>query len=216
MYRSAKPDAATPKIEADVLRCAVVFGLSMDYEVILLSRVKECFDATGDARAAVVEGLASTGRIITSAALIMVTVFAAFGLARSVETKALGIGLAIAVALDATFVRAILVPATLAIVGRSAWWGPAGLQRRARRIGTSQAARQPTRDAAVEGDTMNYSEVQGPRTVNRIESEGQAALPLTSCRADGHAGHAESQVTTVERDRRRIRTTFRSCAKPAR
>ncbi|MHB8294271.1 MAG: MMPL family transporter [Acidimicrobiales bacterium] len=121
-----------------ILIFAVVFGLSMDYEVILLSRVKEHFDATGDARGAVVAGLGSTGRIITSAALIMVTVFAAFGLAHSVETKALGIGMAIAVALDATVVRAVLVPAVLGVLGKWAWWSPGFLQRASARLALSE------------------------------------------------------------------------------
>ncbi len=108
---------------------AIVFGLSMDYEVFLLSRIREEHDRTGDNDAAVVHGLASTGRVITSAALIMVAVFLGFVSSPDPSTKMFGLGLATAIAVDATIVRMILVPATMRLLGEANWWLPAGLDR---------------------------------------------------------------------------------------
>ncbi|MFL5685954.1 MAG: MMPL family transporter, partial [Chloroflexota bacterium] len=108
---------------------AVVFGLSMDYEVFLLSRMKEVWDTTGDNTEAVARGLERSGRIVTSAALIVVVVAGSFAFADIVLIKALGLGVAIAVALDATVVRALLVPATMRLLGRWNWWMPASLER---------------------------------------------------------------------------------------
>jgi RND superfamily putative drug exporter len=108
---------------------AILFGLSMDYEVFLLSRVREEYVATGDNRQAVVRGLSSTARVITSAALIMISVFGAFVLTDDPNGKLFGVGLAVAVLLDATLVRMVLVPATMSIVGRANWWLPAWLDR---------------------------------------------------------------------------------------
>jgi putative drug exporter of the RND superfamily len=107
----------------------LVFGLSMDYEVLLLSRVREEYDRTGDNVKAVIAGLASTGRLITGAAAIMAAVFFGFGLARSVIIQAVGVGIGIAVVVDATIVRALLVPATMCLMGRWNWWRPAGWRR---------------------------------------------------------------------------------------
>jgi RND superfamily putative drug exporter len=107
----------------------LVFGLSMDYEVLLLSRVREEYDRTGDNVKAVIAGLASTGRLITGAAAIMAAVFFSFGLARSVILQAVGVGIGIAVVVDATIVRALLVPATMCLMGRWNWWRPAGWNR---------------------------------------------------------------------------------------
>ncbi|MFC8849651.1 MULTISPECIES: MMPL family transporter [unclassified Micromonospora] len=103
---------------------ALLFGLSMDYEVFLLSAVQEAWRATGDNRVAVRDGLAGTGRVITSAALIMVTVFAGFVLHTDPVIKMFGLGMAVAVAVDATVVRGLLVPATMALLGRANWWHP--------------------------------------------------------------------------------------------
>ena len=105
-----------------VLLFCAVFGLSMDYEVLMLSRMKEEYERTGDNTFAVAEGLERTGRLVTSAAAIMVTVFGAFALARVVVVKAMGVGLAVAVALDATLVRVLIVPATMRLLGRLNWW----------------------------------------------------------------------------------------------
>ena len=101
-----------------VILFCVLFGLSMDYEVFLLTRMKEVWDRTGDNTEAVARGLERSGRIVTSAALIVVVVAGSFAFADIVLIKALGIGMAIAVALDATVVRALLVPATMRLLGR--------------------------------------------------------------------------------------------------
>ncbi|RKH87488.1 MMPL family transporter, partial [Corallococcus praedator] len=106
-----------------LLFCAL-FGLSMDYEVLLLSRIREEWLRTGDNTHAVAEGLEQTGGLITSAAAIMVAVFAAFSLASVVVVKAMGLGMAIAVALDATLVRVLIVPSMMRLMGDLNWWGP--------------------------------------------------------------------------------------------
>ena len=108
---------------------AILFGLSMDYEVFLLSRVREEYVATGDNHEAVVRGLSSTARVITSAALIMISVFGAFVLSDDPNGKLFGVGLAVAVLLDATLIRMVLVPATMSLVGRANWWLPGWLDR---------------------------------------------------------------------------------------
>jgi len=112
-----------------VILFCVLFGLSMDYEVFLLSRMKEVWDRTGDNTEAVARGLERSGRIVTSAALIVVVVAGSFAFAEVVLIKALGIGVAVAVALDATVVRALLVPATMRLLGRWNWWIPRPLER---------------------------------------------------------------------------------------
>ena len=112
-----------------VLMFAILFGLSMDYEVFLLSRVREEFLRTGDAAGSVVTGLASTARVISSAALIMVAVFAGFALDSVVVIKMIGIGLATAIALDVTVVRLLLVPASMALLGRANWYLPRWMER---------------------------------------------------------------------------------------
>jgi RND superfamily putative drug exporter len=112
-----------------VMMFAILFGLSMDYEVFILSRVREEFLRTGDSRASVVNGLASTARVISSAALIMVAVFLGFAFDPNVAVKMVGIGLATAIAIDATLVRLILVPATMALLGRWNWYLPRFLDR---------------------------------------------------------------------------------------
>jgi RND superfamily putative drug exporter len=112
-----------------ILMFCTLFGLSMDYEVFLLSRVKEAYDKTGDNAAAVAIGLQRSGRIITSAALIVVVVSASFVTADIILVKALGLGIAIAVFLDTTVVRALLVPSTMQLLGRYNWYAPAWLLR---------------------------------------------------------------------------------------
>jgi len=108
---------------------AILFGLSMDYEVFLPSRVREEFVRTGDSHTSVVGGLSNTARVITSAALIMMSVFGAFVLGDDVNGKMFGVGLSVAVFLDATLVRMVLVPATMSLVGRANWWLPKWLDR---------------------------------------------------------------------------------------
>ncbi len=108
---------------------AILFGLSMDYEVFILSRVREDWVATGDATGSVVHGIAVSARVITAAALIMVSVFASFVLGDTPEIKMFGFGLAIAVALDATIIRMVVVPATMTLLGSRNWWLPRWLDR---------------------------------------------------------------------------------------
>jgi len=112
-----------------VIMFAVLFGLSMDYEVFLLSRVREEFLARGDTARAVTEGLARTARVITAAALIMVAVFGAFALSPDVSLKLIGLGLAAAILVDATIVRMVLVPAVMQLLGDRNWWLPRWLDR---------------------------------------------------------------------------------------
>ena len=106
-----------------ILFC-IVFGLSMDYEVLMLSRIHEEWERTGDNTLAVANGLQKTGRLITGAAAIMVVVFSAFGLSSVVILKQIGFGLALAILLDATIVRALVVPATMRLMGKANWWSP--------------------------------------------------------------------------------------------
>jgi uncharacterized membrane protein YdfJ with MMPL/SSD domain len=120
-----------------IIMFSVLFGLSMDYEVLLLSRIQEAYRRTGDNRASVAEGLAKTAGVITGAALIMVTVFSAFALAESITIKSIGVGMALAVLIDATIVRVLLVPATMRLMGRWNWWAPGPLGRLADRLGFS-------------------------------------------------------------------------------
>ena len=117
-----------------VIMFCVLFGLSMDYEVFLLSRMKEAWDKTGDNTEAVARGLERSGRIVSSAALIVVLVAGSFAFADIVLIKALGLGVAIAVALDATVVRALLVPATMRLLGKWNWWVPSRLDRALRDV----------------------------------------------------------------------------------
>ncbi|MFI0411332.1 MMPL family transporter [Actinomadura sp. 3N508] len=112
-----------------ILVLAIVFGLSMDYEVFLLSRIRERYAATGDPEDAVATGLQHTGRIITGAALLLIVVIAAFSASGIAFVKLIGIAMIIAVLLDATVVRALLVPATMRLLGRAAWWTPRRLRR---------------------------------------------------------------------------------------
>ncbi len=107
----------------------ILFGLSMDYEVFLLSRIRESYDATGDNAASVATGLARTARVITAAAAIMVVVFLSFVLGADVSVKQVGLGLAVAVLIDATVVRMVLVPAVMELLGKANWWLPRPLAR---------------------------------------------------------------------------------------
>ncbi|WP_132212302.1 MMPL family transporter [Kribbella steppae] len=131
-------DATNP-----VLLFAVLFGLSMDYEVFLLSRIREEYDRTGDNTQAVALGLQRTGGIITSAALLLIIVVAAFSTSGIVFVKMIGVGLVIAIALDATIVRALLVPATMRLLGRANWWAPGPLVRWWERNGFRESAEGP-------------------------------------------------------------------------
>ncbi len=114
---------------APMMLFAIVFGLSMDYEVFLLSRIREEYDKTGNNAEAVADGLAATARVITAAAAIMVCVFASFVIGPDRSLKLFGFGLAVAVFVDATLVRLVLVPATMELLGRANWWLPGWLDR---------------------------------------------------------------------------------------
>ena len=120
-----------------IIMFSVIFGLSMDYEVLLLSRIQEAYRRTGDNTASVAEGLAKTAGVITGAALIMVSVFAAFALAEIITIKSIGVGMAIAVLVDATIIRVLLVPATMRLMGKWNWWAPGILGRFVDRLGFS-------------------------------------------------------------------------------
>ncbi|HKD76951.1 MAG TPA: MMPL family transporter, partial [Ktedonobacterales bacterium] len=124
-----------------VLIFAIAFGLSMDYEVFLLSRIKERYDATGDNQLAVASGLQRTGGLITSAALLLAVVLGAFATSEIVFIKMLGVGLTIAILMDATLVRGLLVPATMRLLGRANWWTPAPLYWLWQRVGLSEQDR---------------------------------------------------------------------------
>lgn len=122
-----------------VILFSIVFGMSMDYEVLLISRIQEEYRRTGNNQAGVALGLEKSGRLITGAAAIMVAVFLAFGLSDFVIIKAIGIGLAIAVAVDATIVRILIVPSVMRILGWANWWAPRPLARLYRRIGAGES-----------------------------------------------------------------------------
>ncbi|MGC8634030.1 MAG: MMPL family transporter [Candidatus Limnocylindrales bacterium] len=147
-----------------VILFCVLFGLSMDYEVFLLSRMKEVWDRSGDNREAVARGLERSGRIVTSAALIVVVVAGSFAFADIVLIKALGLGVAIAVALDATVVRALLLPATMRLLGDWNWWMP-------RRLARWMETRLPL----VEGTTI----------VQVVALMAVAAVLLAACSPEG-------------------------------
>jgi len=128
-FRPAPTEPSLP-----VVMFCIVFGLSMDYEVLLLTRMQEEFERTGDNTAAVAEGLERSAKLITSAAAIMVVVFSAFVFAQLILLKAIGLGMALAVALDATVVRLLVVPSTMRLFGALNWWAPRPLQRLAKRL----------------------------------------------------------------------------------
>jgi RND superfamily putative drug exporter len=122
------PPGALLHITPLALFC-IIFGLSMDYEIFLMSRIKEAYDATGDAEGSVTVGLEQTGGIITSAAVIMIIVFAGFAFAETILVKEMGLGLAVAIALDVTIIRLLLVPSFMGLVGKACWWFPDRLKR---------------------------------------------------------------------------------------
>ncbi|MFB6511052.1 MMPL family transporter [Streptomyces virginiae] len=136
---------ATGDIETTlpVLMFCIAFGLSMDYGVFLISRIKEEYDRTGDHESAVRTGLARTGGLITAAAVILAVVMVAIGTSRVTNTKMLGLGIALAVLMDAMVVRSLLVPAVMKLTGRATWWAPAPLRRLHERFGLSEGESAP-------------------------------------------------------------------------
>jgi len=135
-----------------LLMFAILFGLSMDYEVFLLTQMREHFTKYGDERRAVVEGLANTGRVITSAAAIMVCVFTSFVLNGDPVVKEFGVGLAIAIAIDSTLVRCLLVPAVMVLLGKRAWWLPGWMDRLVPHISIEGEEYFAKRDAKLAAD----------------------------------------------------------------
>jgi uncharacterized membrane protein YdfJ with MMPL/SSD domain len=145
---------------------AILFGLSMDYEVFLMTHVREQYQETGDPHEAIVNGLATTARVITSAAMIMVSVFLAFVINGDPTVKQFGLGMAVAVAVDATVVRCVLVPAIMALIGSAGWWMPKWLDR-------------ATPKLSIEGNEW-FAEHETP-------APPQANVPQES--SDGHVEH---------------------------
>ena len=145
-----------------IIMFSVIFGLSMDYEVLLLSRIQEAYRRTADNTASVAEGLAKTAGVITGAALIMVSVFAAFSLADIITIKSIGVGMAIAVLLDATIIRVLLVPATMRLLGDWNWWAPGPLKRFADRLGFDHVEDEPEIGGPPAGGTGGPGS-SGPR-----------------------------------------------------
>ena len=131
------PQSIDPSIP--VILFSIVFGMSMDYEVLLISRIQEEYRRTGDNQRGVALGLEKSGRLITGAAAIMCAVFLAFGLAEVVIIKSIGVGLAVAIAIDATIVRILIVPSVMRILGRANWWAPRPLAALHSRIGAGEA-----------------------------------------------------------------------------
>ncbi len=138
---------------------AIVFGLSMDYEVFLLSRVREEWLRTGDSRTSVADGLAATAKVITAAAAIMVVVFGSFLLENDRTFKLMGTGLASAIFLDATIVRMLLVPATMELLGDRNWWLPAWLDRILPTIDVEGSHEAAPIDGGPESDTSDGESV---------------------------------------------------------
>ncbi|HET9079895.1 MAG TPA: MMPL family transporter [Trebonia sp.] len=150
-----------------VIVFAFAFGLSMDYEVFLLSRIKEAYDEGCDTDTAVARGLQRSGRIITSAAFLVIIVFLGFAAGQTLGVKEFGLALAIAVAVDATLVRCILVPATMTLLGTANWWAPAPLRRLHRRLGLHEA---PAHPASLTGSAG----ASGGRAGGHAQDEGRS------------------------------------------
>ena len=154
LFGNFTPQSLDPSIP--VILFSIVFGLSMDYEVLLVSRIHEEYVRTGNNTLAVASGLERTGRLITGAAAIMFAVFMSFGLAEVVIIKAIGVGLAIAIAIDATIVRSLVVPAVMRLLGTVNWWAPGPLRWLHTRMGLS--------DLGVEDHAAT-----GPRVAEPVE-----------------------------------------------
>ena len=164
LFGNFTPQSLDPSIP--VILFSIVFGLSMDYEVLLVSRIHEEYVRTGNNTVAVASGLERTGRLITGAAAIMFAVFMSFGLAEVVIIKAIGVGLAIAVAIDATIVRSLVVPAVMRLLGNVNWWAPRPLRWLHGKIGLS--------DLGVEEETAEPR----PRVAEPIEEPAPEAAAV--------------------------------------
>jgi RND superfamily putative drug exporter len=160
-----------------VLMFCVAFGLSMDYGVFLLSRIKEEYDHTGDHREAVRFGLQRTGGLITAAAVILAVVMVAIGTSRVTNTKMLGLGIALAVLMDAMVVRSLLVPAVMRLTGRATWWAPGPLRRFHDRFGLSEGEAEPDGPRQADGveDDREHGREGGredDRERDKVEARG--------------------------------------------
>jgi trehalose monomycolate/heme transporter len=160
-----------------ILMVAVLFGLATDYEVFLLSRIREEYDATGDNTRAVATGLQRTGRLITSAALLLIVVVVGFATGRIAFVKLIGVGMIVAIVVDATLVRALLVPATMRLLGHWNWWAPGPLARVYRRYGLHESSvptpAPPVGDAAPAPDASRTPDA-GASPTPEISSPGSA------------------------------------------
>ncbi|MBT2901971.1 MMPL family transporter [Streptomyces sp. McG3] len=162
-----------------VLMFCVAFGLSMDYGVFLISRIKEEHDRTGDHEHSVTFGLRHTGGLITAAAVILAVVMVAIGTSRVTNTKMLGLGIALAVLMDAMVVRGLLVPAVMKLMGRSTWWAPAPLRSFHRRFGLSEGDGEAVRKQPPgRPGTPPERAPEGPRDTERVEAGGSAPPPV--------------------------------------
>jgi RND superfamily putative drug exporter len=167
-----------------ILMFAILFGLSMDYEVFLLSRIREDWAHTGDAHGSVVRGLSATGRVISSAAAIMVAVFLGFASEVDVVVKQLGVGMAVAILLDATVVRMVLVPATMSLLGEWNWWVPRWLDRILPRV-----------RAEVTDADLGLAPLPATGLVHGTPA-GAGAKPVNAA----YAGHATGDTTATTDD----------------
>ena len=164
-----------------VLMFAIMFGLSMDYEVFLLSRIRERYVATGDNTGAIASGLQRTGGVITSAALLLVIVIGMFSLSSITFIKLLGVGMIVALVLDATLVRLLLVPATMRLLGDANWWAPAPLRRFHARYGIRED------DGPGPGRSRGTRTRAGPH----LAAPAMAAIGPSQETTDMHGGNAE-------------------------
>lgn len=190
-----------------VLMFCIIFGLSMDYEVLLLSRMHEAYLRHGDNRRAVQEGLERSGRIITGAALIMVSVFASFGFIRITFMKMFGIGLGFAILFDATLIRAILVPALMRLMGKWNWYAPAWLRAPVPTIavaGVAVATTEATVPAAQrEADAVEFVEAprarRDPLSRETVLAAGRAAAQERAARDPPRAPASDAEMANVRR-----------------
>jgi RND superfamily putative drug exporter len=201
-----------------VLMFCVAFGLSMDYGVFLLSRIKEEYDHTGDHNRAVRHGLQRTGGLITAAAIILAVVMVAIGTSRVTNTKMLGLGIALAVLMDAMIVRSLLVPAVMRLTGRATWWAPAPLRRLHARFGLSEGESPSTRpDATDATKAQGHAEHHGqteeserPENPGQTDEPEQSADPEQTGEAERNADCGQAGESEREGDRRQDRAATRS------
>jgi RND superfamily putative drug exporter len=176
---------------APMIMFAILFGLSMDYEVFLLSRIREEYVRTGDSHRSVVDGLASTARVITSAALIMISVFGAFIFSSDVTLKMFGLGLATAVLIDATLVRMVLVPATMALLGRANWWIPRWLDRVLPRVDIEGDIEGDVEDGVEDGAEGGSVGTPGTRPEPAVGADGRRRPVPAGASAAGEASEPD-------------------------